>query len=43
MAQAGFIFSKDVESNDRAECKYCNLGLDGWESDDNPTYSLIKS
>ncbi|KAB5589245.1 BIR domain-containing protein [Ceratobasidium theobromae] len=36
MAKAGFIYTPTNESDDLASCFYCNLGLDGWESTDDP-------
>ncbi|EUC55375.1 inhibitor of apoptosis domain protein [Rhizoctonia solani AG-3 Rhs1AP] len=36
MAKAGFIYTPTQESDDLASCFYCNLGLDGWESTDDP-------
>ncbi|KAJ1302209.1 hypothetical protein OPQ81_001033 [Rhizoctonia solani] len=36
MAKAGFIYTPTQESEDLASCFYCNLGLDGWESTDDP-------
>ncbi|KAG8692660.1 hypothetical protein FRC08_009609, partial [Ceratobasidium sp. 394] len=36
MAKAGFIYTPTNDSDDLASCFYCNLGLDGWESTDDP-------
>ncbi len=41
MADAGFVYAPDRESEDRAECTYCNLALDGWEKGDDPKYPFI--
>lgn len=32
----GFIYQPEEDSEDKAECLYCNLGLDGFESNDIP-------
>lgn len=36
MAKAGFVFTPTAEAPDLATCVYCELGLDGWEPDDDP-------
>lgn len=36
MAAAGFYYTPTDESDDMVTCAYCGLGLDGWESKDNP-------
>lgn len=36
MGKAGFVFRPEMDSDDRAACVYCEYGLDGWESSDDP-------
>lgn len=36
MARAGFFYSPNQTGEDYGLCPYCNLGLDGWEPNDDP-------
>lgn len=36
MAKAGFYYWPNQSGEDYGVCPYCNLGLDGWEKDDDP-------
>jgi hypothetical protein len=36
MAKAGFIYFPGPSSEDGVVCVYCGVGLDGWESNDDP-------
>ncbi|KAI9005627.1 hypothetical protein DFJ74DRAFT_759692 [Hyaloraphidium curvatum] len=42
LAAAGFSFRPNEESSDFAECLCCNLGLAGWEKDDDPVHEHRK-
>ncbi|KAK3294309.1 uncharacterized protein B0H64DRAFT_425184 [Chaetomium fimeti] len=36
LVEGGWKFTPSVEADDMTTCAYCNLALEGWESDDNP-------
>ncbi|KAF8975762.1 hypothetical protein BGZ46_008873, partial [Entomortierella lignicola] len=38
MANAGFYYAPTDDSKDNVQCPYCWLGLDGWESNDDPIH-----
>ncbi len=42
MSQAGFVYASDGKGDDKAECFYCHLALDGWEEDDDPRMEHMK-
>ncbi|KAK3905961.1 hypothetical protein C8A05DRAFT_30198 [Staphylotrichum tortipilum] len=36
LVEGGWKYTPSIEADDMTTCAYCNLGLEGWESDDNP-------
>ncbi|CAO3567539.1 unnamed protein product [Mortierella alpina] len=38
MANAGFFYAPEEGSDDRVQCSYCDLALDGWEATDDPVH-----
>ncbi|KAH6856058.1 hypothetical protein B0I37DRAFT_395884 [Chaetomium sp. MPI-CAGE-AT-0009] len=36
LVEGGWKFTPSTEADDMTTCAYCNLALEGWESDDNP-------
>lgn len=39
LVEAGWYYQPTPETDDWVTCAYCELGLDGWEPSDDPTYS----
>ncbi|TFY69846.1 hypothetical protein EVJ58_g196 [Rhodofomes roseus] len=42
MAKAGFVFTPGHLGDDSATCFYCDLALNGWDEDDDPTEEHVK-
>ncbi|KAH9924174.1 uncharacterized protein B0H18DRAFT_1211938 [Fomitopsis serialis] len=42
MAKAGFIYAPGHSGDDSATCVYCELALNGWDKDDDPTEEHVK-
>ncbi|KAK4152324.1 hypothetical protein C8A00DRAFT_34964, partial [Chaetomidium leptoderma] len=36
LVEGGWKYTPSLEADDMTTCAYCNLALEGWESDDNP-------
>lgn len=36
LVEAGWKYTPSLDEDDMATCTYCDLALEGWESDDNP-------
>jgi len=36
MAKAGFFYTPAPDEDDKVQCPYCLLSLDGWEPKDDP-------
>jgi hypothetical protein len=38
LVEGGWQYTPSLDADDMTTCAYCNLALEGWESEDNPLY-----
>jgi hypothetical protein len=36
LVEGGWKYTPSLDADDMTTCAYCNLALEGWESEDNP-------